>query len=53
MNTLCLENYEVSELETSEMTSANGGWLWTFMATTEAYRELYKGYDEEDVCLYV
>lgn len=41
MNTLCLENYEVCELETSEMTSANGGILWLFMATTEAYREYY------------
>jgi hypothetical protein len=41
MNTLCLENYEVCELETSEMTSANGGFLWLFMATTEAYRKYY------------
>lgn len=27
MNTLCLENYGVSEMETREMKEANGGWV--------------------------
>lgn len=27
MNTLCLENYGVSQMETREMKEANGGWF--------------------------
>jgi hypothetical protein len=50
MNNLCLENYSVSALETREMTNANGGWLWTFMATTDAFRGSYTGYDDYDYC---
>ncbi len=53
MNNLCLENYGVSTLETLEMIDANGGWLWTFMATTDAYRSGLKTWSYDDECLYV
>lgn len=43
MKHLCLENYGVSPMETQEMKTTDGGWLWTFMATTEAFRGLYMG----------
>lgn len=41
MNTLCLENYGVSEMEIPEIKTVEGGWVWTFMPTIEAFREWY------------
>jgi hypothetical protein len=32
MNTLCLDNYGVSEIETREMKTSNGGWIQVAIA---------------------